>query len=57
MQALHRFNVWVMHYGDQRKVIVGEMVEEKAVQLASNVVTETFIYMVCFFQLNDLNIL
>jgi hypothetical protein len=46
LQALHSFNVWVMHYGDQKKVIVGEMVPEKAVQLASNVVTETVIYLV-----------
>lgn len=46
VQALHRFNVWVAHYGDAKKVIVGELVEEKAVQLASSVVTEAFIYTV-----------
>lgn len=46
-QATHRWNVWLKHYGEPPKNrIVGEMVDEKAVALASSMLSETFIYSV-----------
>eukprot|EP00892_Ulva_mutabilis_P003565 jgi/Ulvmu1/1580/UM111_0008.1 len=45
-RRLHAFNVWLAHYGENKKVIIGEMVEDKAVTLASTMVSESFIYAV-----------
>jgi hypothetical protein len=47
LQVLHKWNVWLRNVGEEKKVIVGEMVEDKAVELASTMVTETLIYSVC----------
>lgn len=38
--------MWIAHYGENKKVIIGEMVDDKAVELASSMLTETFIYSV-----------
>jgi hypothetical protein len=47
VQRVHQFNVWVRYYGEGKTVRVGEMTDDKAIGLASSVVTETFIYSVC----------
>lgn len=47
VQEVHKFNVRLANYGEEKQVRVGEMVEDKAVELATQMMTETFIYSVC----------
>lgn len=46
IQEVHKFNVRLANFGEEKKVRVGEMVEDKAVELATTMMTETFIYSV-----------
>ena len=44
MQQVHKFNVWVRYYGEEKRHIVGEITDDKAVKLASTMITEATIY-------------
>jgi hypothetical protein len=46
LQEVHKLNVRIAHIGEEKTVRVGEMVEHKAVELATSMMTETFIYSV-----------
>lgn len=48
LQAMHRFEVRVSRAaeGKSTKAFVGEMTDEKAMQLASKVASEGFVYLV-----------
>jgi hypothetical protein len=48
MQQVHKFNVWVRYYGEEKRHIVGEITDDKAVKLASTMITEATIYGVCY---------
>lgn len=45
MQHVHRFNVYVRYYGEpEKKRFVAEITDDKAISLASTMVTETCIW-------------
>ena len=45
LQQAHKFNVYVRYYGEgDKKRFVAEITDDKAINLASTMVTETVLY-------------